>query len=445
MSPSRRIAYDILIQVQEKKIFLDHLLRTNLNRHRPSAEDRQLLTEIVFGVLRWRNKIDYLLGRFASRPVTEMNPGTRVVLRMGVYQIVFLGGVPDFAAVNEAVLLEKRHGRARSASFVNAVLRALCREKSGLSFPDFSADPEQYLTVTQSHPDWLVRRWADRFGLEDTRRLVEANNRIPPTTLRLNVLKTDGASFEAACTAAGVEVERRRWVSAAYALKKGKMHDTGLFRRGLFFFQDEGAQLAAEALRPGPGEDILDACAAPGGKTAVLAGQSENRARISAVDLNPKRIGRLKENCARLGIGHTAFIQADMQSPPFRDAAFHRILLDAPCSGTGTLRRNPDIRWNRTERDIIDNGRKSKELLEKTAPLLREGGRLVYATCSLEPEEGEEVIGDFLAKHRGYHLEDPRAVFPGLDTGFTTPDGFIRTFPHKHDMDGFFIASLIKR
>lgn len=263
---SRRIAYEILIQVQEGKVFLDHLLRTRLRRHEMTREDRLLLTEIVFGVLRWRNKIDAILARFSSRPVDEIDPGTRAILRMGVYQIAFLNGVPDFAAVNETVLLEKRYGKPRRAPFVNAVLRSLCREKSTLEFPDYASDPEKYMTITQSHPGWLVRRWLGRFGPEETRRLVEANNRIPPTTIRINPLRTDRASFEEDCTADGIVLERRSHVSAAYTLKKGKMHDSDFFRRGRFFFQDEGAQLAGEALQPGPGEDILDVCAAPGGK-----------------------------------------------------------------------------------------------------------------------------------------------------------------------------------
>ena len=445
VTPSRRIAFEVLQHVFTRKHFPDDLLRRYLERFHAKPEDRHLATELVYGVLRWQNRLDDIVSRFSERPAGDIHFQTRIILRIGAYQILFLGGVPDFAAVDEAVRLERQYGERKRASFVNGLLRSLCRERNTLTFPDFSGDPVGYLTVTQSHPVWLVKRWITRFGLEETRKLVESHNRIPPRTLRMNTLKTHAGAFEKACAGEGGAVEKSRFLASSYCLLEGTLHDSGLFGRGMFLFQDEGSQLAGAILSPLPGERVLDACAAPGGKTSHLAALSDNRACITAVDAHAKRFDALQKNCRRLGVEPIHCVLADMQSPPFQPESFDRILLDAPCSGTGTVRRNPDIKWHRTEEDILRNGRKIKTLLYKTAVLLKNGGRLIFATCSLEAEEGEEVIQEFLADHGSYRLEVPGPLLPDSLQDTVTPEGFVRTFPHRHNMDGFFIAILTKK
>jgi 16S rRNA (cytosine967-C5)-methyltransferase len=442
----RLIALNILVEVEGKSLPLDLLIERNVKRHQGLKEvDYAFITEAVYGTLRWRGRIDWIIGR-----VSKMKPGRleRFVLnllRLGLYQILFMDRVPVSAAVNESVEMAKASGREEAAGFVNAVLRGVSDGKVEVEVPH-SDDPAS-AAVEHSHPLWLVERWVQELGIGETIELCRANNRIPPLSLRTNTLKTSRAKLLA-------EIEREiPWAIAARFSPEGILIDPPVrlfriprFREGWFQVQDESSQLVGHITDSKPGETILDACAAPGGKTTHIAQLMGNRGKVYAADISARRLFLVKENCHRLGVGIVTPLRCDLTKPLVftNQEGFDRILVDPPCSGLGTLWRNPDIKWKRKEGEISTFREIQGAILRQLAPWLRKGGILVYGTCTLTREENEEVLTEFLAEHRGFELEDLHRVLPEGLKPLVGEDGFFHSFTHRHGMDGFFAARVKK-
>jgi 16S rRNA (cytosine967-C5)-methyltransferase len=414
-----------------------------------SGRDRAFLQALVFGVLRSRNRLDWIIRHFSKTPFRKIAPDIRNLLRLGIYQLLFMDRVPASAAVNTAVELAKGIGAPWTVKFVNGLLRNVSRHHAAVQFPDIAADPVQALVVQQSLPKWLVRRWLDRFGPEQGARLCAAVNDIPPLSLRTNTLQTSRQALLAALATSAAAVQPTRHAPEGILLSGPQTDVPAMpgFDAGHFQVQDEAAQLVTHLLAPSPGQRILDACAGLGGKTGHIAQLMGNQGEIVALDSVTGKLKALEQEMLRLGISIVVTARHDLSRPP--DPAslgtFDRILLDAPCSGLGVLRRNPDTRWQRTQQDLSRFAGRQATFLNHLAPLVKPGGLLVYAVCSMEPEENEMVLERFLDQNRQFArvgiqadaVDDPSAVLG--------PDRCLRTFPHIHGMDGFFAACLERR
>lgn len=443
----RELAVEILLAVERRKAYADLLLDSSLRRKEPlSPPDRALLTQLVYGTLRWRGRIDWLLGQYLERPLSRMNPYLRNLLRLSLYQLFFLRKVPDYAAVHEGVELAKRYGGARAAALVNGVARKILREKEKLSLPDPKKDAPGALSVIWSHPEWLVRRWLDQFGREETELLLEANNEDPPLTLRANRLRTDRDVLVERLRARGLDAAPARWSPQAIHLRRASAPDElPGYKEGFFQIQGEASQLVGRLLDPKPGERVLDGCAAPGGKTTHIAELMGDSGEIIATDISARGLEKLRGSAARLGLKSIRPFHQDAASglsAPLA-APYDRILVDAPCTGLGTLRSHPEAKWHREERDIQRLSALQKKILNRLSPYLKPGGILVYATCTLTREENEEVVEDFLARQRDFILEDPRDYLP-QNAGPLLSGIYFLALPHKHETDGFFAARMRK-
>ena len=405
------------------------------------GRDSAFLLELVYGVLRNRSLLDWTLDRFSERPVARTDAWTRNILRLAVYQMTHLDRVPASAAVNTATELAKRHGN--KSGYVNGLLRTVERNKSSLPLPPADS-PLSRLSVLYSHPAWLVRRWLERFGMQTTDAALLSNNRPAPLVIRANMLRSSRDTLLSLLEGQGASVRATRYAPAGIEiLSSPGIATLPAFREGRFIVQDESAQLVALVLAPQPGERVLDACAAPGGKATHIAELMGDRGEVVALESDRKRIGRIGENSGRLGI--TIIRPRSGDAEKHRDRAYDRVLVDAPCSGLGVLRRHPDGRWTKTEESIIERANLQAKILRNCARLVKPGGVLVYATCTTEPEENEGVVGDFLAKHPAFTLDDPRPGLPAAAAGLIGGDLFFRTFPKELTMDGFFAARMVRR
>lgn len=400
---------------------------------------------MVYGVLRQRGYLDWVIGRFAQSR-RRQSAKLKNLLRLGSYQILFLDRVPASAAVNETVGLAKTLGGKAVAGFVNAVLRAMTRSET-IPLPDPADDPVLHISVKYSHPEWLVKRWLKRLGPEQTVALCVLNNEIPPVTVRVNSLQISREALTAELKDEGIDVTPCRVSSSGLMLRSvTDLKRWAAYERGDFYIQDEAAQLVGFAVDPKPGERILDSCAAPGGKTTHLAELMSDRGKITAADADPKRLERVGQNASRLGLTSIRTIAADAARnlEALGTILYDRILVDAPCSGLGILRRNPDAKWYKNETVIGKMAALQLKILNNVAPLLKPGGVLVYSTCTTEPEENENVIGAFLSGRREFRIESLRAVWSDAPD-IVTAEGYLNTLLNPYGMDHFFAAKLIKQ
>jgi 16S rRNA (cytosine967-C5)-methyltransferase len=418
------------------------LLDARLKRSGLAGADRALVTELTYGVLRWQGKLDWILGQVLDRPMAALDRPTRQILRLGAYQLCCLTRIPDFAAVDEAVRLARRAGAGRSAGYVNAVLRAVGRRREAPA-PDPAVDPVGYWERVGSHPRWLIERWLMRLGPGEAGRLMAANNAVPPVTVFVNTLKAEVEAVRRALQDAAPDVVPGRFFPGAFSIRgAGSPADLPGFAEGWLIPMDEAGALPVLALEPLPGQPVLDACAGGGGKSALVAMQVGAEGQVMALDRSPRAIRRLEAAIRRLDLARVIPRLADARGAARAwPGRFPRVLLDAPCTGLGTIRRRPEIRWRRRPEDLGRAAALQRELLEGVAGAVAKGGLLVYSTCSLEPEETDEVIAGFLAVHPEFRLDDLRGVVPG-DADLVDGPGYVRAWPHRHGTDGFFVARL---
>jgi 16S rRNA (cytosine967-C5)-methyltransferase len=411
----RQIAARILGQRKSGDVFVEDLLQRAFADTQLSDADRRLCQELVYGVVRWQAALDWLIARKTNG--RQQKPALQNLLRLGLYQIFWLDRIPDHAAVHETVELAKQNGFGPQAGFVNAILRGYLREA------DETKKLLAALKISQpalgwSHPEWLVARWQKRFGAEKTAQMLEWNNTPPKTFARVNTLKTDAGKLVEKWREENVEYDfvRRDWLeeNLVFELKSHPpLNSLASFRDGWFYIQDPSTLLAARELDPQSGETILDLCAAPGGKTTFIAQLMNNEGKIVACDISEERLKLVHENCARLGISCVE----TTQNSKFKteNLKFDRILVDAPCSNTGVMRRRVDLRWRISPEEILRLRQTQLDLLKFTVTKLKPGGVLIYSTCSLEPEENSEVVKEFLRAHKNFKLESERELLPFAD------------------------------
>jgi 16S rRNA (cytosine967-C5)-methyltransferase len=442
---ARLVAARVLDRVESARAYADLALHAALQDDRLAVRDRALATELVYGTLRWRGRLDFALAACCDRPLAELEPVVRTLLRLGAYQLLFLASVPPRAAVDESVRCAQAMGWARASGLVNAVLRQLARRRAALAFPELASDPLGHLVHALSLPEWIARRWLESFGPEEAAALARAANETPPLTARVNPLVTTRERLLAELAPRWPEARLARWAPLGLSLGHGDPGSDPAFREGRFTIQDEASQLVVELLAPQPGEAVLDLCAAPGAKATGIAERVGAAGLVVACDRNPRRLELVGRAARRLGLAnlHLAPVDATQPLPALPRAPFARVLVDAPCSGLGTLRRNPDARWRLRPEDPASLAATQRALLASAARAVMPGGVLVYSTCTLLAEENEAVVAAFLAEHAEFSRV-ARDEAPGAARAFVEVDGFMRTWPHRHGTDGFFAARLAR-
>ena len=437
VSPARRAAFDILIQIETQRAYASVLVAA-LSESDLSREDRALAQEIVLGVLRWQRSLDYFIERYSERSIERFDRPVLIALRIGLYQLRHLTRVPQSAAVNQSVNLVKRARVASAASVVNAVLRQAVRQLDETAGRGI-ADPLERASVELSHPRWMLERWQLSFGDPETRQLALANNSPPSMAFRVNTLRTSVKDVLDHLKAEGVTTRDSQVALGAFVVTSGPASFViQAARRGLIYPQDEASQLVSILLEPRRGHRVLDLCAAPGSKTSHIAVLTDDDAWIIASDRHPHRLTTLRATTARFGLKSVDAVALDATGVlPFvaAEREFDRVLVDAPCSGTGTLRGNPEIKWRLSPEDITRLADLQLTLLEAAASSVATGARLVYSTCSIEREENEEVVGRFLDTTTLFRVIEPHAP-----AALITSDRFVRTYPHRDGTDGFFAA-----
>lgn len=439
VSQARYEALHILVRVERDRAFADIALEHALERAHLDPRDAALCTEIVFGTLRWRRHLDWRLTPHLNRPLAKLDPWVRALLRLTAYQLIFLDRVPRWAAVDEAVSVARLKSRVPGpAEFVNAVLRSFTRAPGP---PRPPAHPVEAAGVRWSFPDWIAARWIARYGMEEAERLMAALNERPPMTIRANTLRISREDLAARLRDEELaETDPTPLAPEGLTVRRGAVGRWAAFAAGWCAIQDEASMLIARLLDPSPGELIADTCAAPGTKATHLAQLMGNRGRIVAMDPNAARLRLLTQAAARLGVDIIEAHAGGVAAVAGRwKGRCDRVLVDAPCSNLGVLRRNPDVKWNRDESDLGRLAEKQRGILAAAAALARPGGRLVYATCSLEPEENDQIVRAFLDGHPDWKV-DPPLDFPVAPD----PDGFIRCLPHVHGTDGFTAVRLAR-
>ena len=444
IAPARIAAYDVLRAVSSRRADLPAALahaRTGLHDER----DRSLAGEIATGTLRWQGAFDHVIASFARRSIDRLDPEIVDILRLTLFQLWHLDRVPASAAVNDAVDLARKAGKRSAAPLVNAVLRRASRERDRLPLPiraPGSAQAElDYLEKTLSHPRWLVARWRARYGFAAAEAWCQFDNGPAPLTLRANRLKIGRDDLAERLLQAGVATHPARFAPDALIVDGGNPLATSLGGKGLFVVQDEASQLVAVATAAKSGERVLDACAAPGGKTTAMAADMDDRGLIVAVDVRDRRVRLLAEAVRAAGTASVRVVAADAAEPLPFSAVFDCVLVDVPCSGLGILRRDPDIKWRRVEGELAGLAELQSRILAGAAAVVRPGGRLVYSTCSSEPEENEHVIARFLAARADFTAG---VIQLGPASDVIDAAGYLRTLPFNHGLEAFFAASVVK-
>lgn len=444
----RMVAIRVVERVQRAGAYADLALHHALVQSNMPPADRALATELVYGTLRWRGRLDYLLSRALERDLAKLEPFVVSALRVGAYQICFSDRIPATAAVDEAVRCVRALGLERATGLVNAVLRRIAREGESFALPALADDPLGHLVHACSIPEWLAKRWLEAYGPEEAAQLAKAMNEPAPVTVRVNRTRTTRDALLPELKTRFPDAAPCRYAPDGIVLgRRGDVGQDPAFLAGLISPQDEASQLVVHWLDPRPGERILDLCAAPGTKTAAIAERLAGSGQVLALDRHERRLGLVGRGLRRLGLGGVAVAERDatksLSDLLAHGGPFDRILVDAPCSGLGALRRNPDARWRVRPEDLGELAKIQRQLLESAAGLLKPGGVLVYSTCTVTPEENEAVIRGFLATRASWRIA-PREDAPAELQTLIGEDGFLRLLPHRDDTDGFFAARLAR-
>ncbi|WP_118168302.1 16S rRNA (cytosine(967)-C(5))-methyltransferase [Nostoc sphaeroides] len=465
MTNPRQLAFIALRDVH-KGAYADVALDRVLQKVNLADCDRRLLTELVYGSVRRQRTLDTLIDQLAKKKSHQQPQDLRTILHLGFYQLRYQERIPPSAAVNTTVQLAKENGFSGLTGFVNGLLRQYLRKAGGQGsrgaeeknsfllphspLPYFDSlqlpeNPVERLGILHSFPDWIIQVWLEQLGLAQTEQLCEWMNQSPTIDLRINPLRTSIEEVEAALQSAGILVRRIPHLPQALRLigNSGSIQKIPGFKEGWWTVQDSSAQLVSHLLDPQPGEVVIDACAAPGGKTTHIAELMADKGKIWACDRTPSRLRKLQENSQRLNLQSIQICTGDSRHfNQFQNTA-DRVLLDAPCSGLGTMHRHADARWRQTPESVRELSDLQKELLTHTSTFVKAGGVLVYATCTLHPAENEEVISAFLAKSPDWQIESPNSVEVPA-SAYSTPQGWFKVWPHRQDMDGFFMVRLRK-
>lgn len=442
---AREEAVKIVHRVMREGAYSNIAIKQSLDESKLSRLDKALVTEIANGTLRNLTRIDWIKSQFVKKD--KISPWIEDIIRCGIYQIMFLDRIPDSAVCNESAELSRKYGHEGVVRFVNGVLRNISRNKDNIEYPDRTKQPVKFLSVFYSHPEWMVDKWVADYGEEFAEELLKANNEAPPFTIRYNRLKLDKHQLKEVLEKEKTAFEEGRYNEEALFIKgTSSIEGKESFNKGYYQVQDESSMLVAHVVAPRPGERVLDVCSAPGGKTTHMAELMGNNGEIVARDIHPHKLKLISENCDRLGIS--------IVSPEIFDAKtlddtsrgkFDRVLLDAPCSGLGVIRRKPDLRWKKNPDNFDELAKMQKEMLAVAAQYVAAGGVLVYSTCTINKTENIEVIRDFLSKNGDYTTESIKEYIPHELHNASTEEGYLELFPNISGTDGFFIARMRKR
>ncbi|GIQ67690.1 16S rRNA (cytosine(967)-C(5))-methyltransferase RsmB [Xylanibacillus composti] len=445
---ARALALDVLTEVEVELAYSNLLLNQRLSNSRLSPADKGLATELVYGTIQRLNTLDYMLNRFVKKGVDSLQPWVRNLLRLSFYQLAYLDRIPVHAVVHEAVNLAKRRGHAGISGMVNGVLRNALRSQDGLLQAASDAPPARRIAIRHSHPEWLVERWLRQFGEEETEAICEANNRPPKVSIRVNRLRRTREELLEMLREAKVDCEPSALSPDGIVVKgAGNMAHTSWYEGGECSIQDESSMLVARAVCPEPGMKVLDACAAPGGKTTHLAELMEDKGELWANDIHAHKEQLVRSQAERLSLQCVKPMVEDALKLPEHFAAetFDRILLDAPCSGLGVIRRKPDLKWRKDAREIESLASLQLELLQALAPLVKPGGRLVYSTCTIERSENEQVCEAFLNGNASFEPDHSLGSRLGPALANDSSSAAVQILPHHFGSDGFYIASFTRK
>ena len=445
ISPARLATFEILTKIETEKAFSSVLLPFYEDKLAPN--DRALCHELTLGVLRRQIYLDKVIENFTNNK--KLDTAIKIALRIGLYQLIFLDKIPAYSAINESVNLTQKAKKTSAKGFVNAVLRRATREKNEFHY----ADEIEKISIETSHPRWLIEKWIGQFGIEETYKLAVENNQISPVAFRLsgNFYRRDAATQKKILGEIKGGSKESKFVKGCFIAERFDAFLLDLAESGEIYFQDEGSQAVGQTVELKIIERFLDVCAAPGSKTTQIAVQkSEIRNQKSEVrsqnlfvagDVHFQRVKFLQGNCRRQAVENVNIVQYDAEkSLPFADESFDCVLLDAPCSGTGTIRHNPEIRYFLNEKDFVELFAKQLAILQNASKVVKKGGKLIYSTCSLEREENEAVCQSFTAKNNNFYQ-----IKPNIPEGFITSENFARTLPQRDKMDGFFIAVFVRK
>jgi 16S rRNA (cytosine967-C5)-methyltransferase len=452
----RKVALECLLTLSHASTSISSVVDSAFGRYAIDGRERRLINGLVYGVIRWQRQLDWVLDQFIN-PRFQLDARHRNILRLGAFQLLHLDGIPAHAAIYETVQLATSHLRKSSdgrktSGFINAVLRSVQRKGTTLTYPPLDANPIEHIAISLSYPTWLVKRWLQTRGVSWTLAFCRASNQIAPLALRVNSLLTQREEVSRSLEENGIAATVSKIAPDGLVLENrtitafdtpGEQTLKDVLNREDIYVQDESAMLVPYLLSPADAQFIADLCAAPGGKTAHLAHLMGNAGKLIAVDVSAEKIAFLQKNCRRIGAHNVETrvmdaAKADLEFIKTADA----VLIDAPCSGFGTLRRHPDIRWNKSFEQVRALSEVQYNLLKNAAQHIKPGGVLVYSTCSIEPMENEEVIQRFLADFPMYKVENARRFLPDIPLSAITPQGFLQTLPHEHGVDGAFAARL---
>jgi len=442
ISPARELALKVLRQVEIKGAYANYLLEHEFEGGSLSKQDQRLAFLLVYGVLRHRNCLDWIISQYSAYPLEKLTSWIRNDLRIGVYQLLKMSGMNPGTAVNESVNLAHKYGHKGTISFVNALLRKIA-SKGHPHLPGFGEDPERYLIITESHPGWLVKRWLSRYGPEITSKICQINNTPPPLTVRLNALKLEGGMD----WRSGLEgvVQSGEIPEGLFIQGPRPIKDQLPYKKGIIDIETFSSMLIIHLLGVKPGERILDVCSGSGGKACHMADLMENSGEILCIDKERNKLRALKGRAARLGVRICNTVcGASDKEPLWKEAIFDRVIVDAPCSSLGVIRRHPEIRWLKTQEDILILSKIQKKIITMAANAVKKGGILLYCTCSFEPEETELVMSDFLENNPGFRLVNLKENLPESLRGLVDNDGVVRIMPYSYELDGFFAFSVTK-
>lgn len=447
---ARSVALQVLTAVEQEGAYSNLLLNGALQKSELTGPDAGLATELVYGTIQRLNTIDYFLEPFVTKGLAKLAPWVRNLLRLSFYQLHYLDRIPPHAAVNEAVNLAKKKGHQGISGMVNGVLRSVLRRKDELRLPEGLA-PMQRIALEHSHPEWMVSLWIRQYGEEAAEAICRANNEPPSVSVRVNRAKTGRDEMLRLMEEQGLRALASPISPDGIVVHSGgNMALTSWYRDGLISVQDESSMLVAEALAPQPGMTVLDCCAAPGGKTCHIAEIMEGRGRVLANDIHPHKAKLIEDHAQRLGLDNVETLSGDALQLAERldTASFDRILLDAPCSGLGVIRRKPDLKWAKTPGDVAEIAGVQRALLDSVSGLLKPGGLLVYSTCTIEPRENAEMIASFVSRHPEFELAgEPTGWNERQPLAFAAGrvEGGLQILPQDAHSDGFYIARLRKK
>ncbi|OCL27933.1 16S rRNA (cytosine(967)-C(5))-methyltransferase [Orenia metallireducens] len=444
MRTAREIALEGIYKINEEDGFSNLVVNSLLNRSNLDKRDRSLATQLIYGVIRRRNTLDWIINKFASRKINKMTPWVRNSLRLGVYQVYYLDKIPTPVAVNETVEAAKSKCNRGAIKFINGVLRNIIRSLDKIEYPKLEKDPVQYIRYKYSQPQWLVERWVKIYGTKKAIEIAENLNKVPATVIRTNTLKTDREALIQELSEDKVDAETIALVPEAINLLKYPSIDRlKAFEEGRFQVQGLASMLVAHILAPEADDKVVDLCSAPGGKTTHLSQLMDNRGQVYAVDVHQHKLDLIHQNCDRLGIDNVETICNDGREVSFAEK-IDKVLVDAPCSGLGIMAKKPEIRWQKKPQDLAELQQLQVELLENGAKMLKDGGVLVYSTCTFTDEENIDIIREFLEDHDNFKLVDLSKDAERFGLTEYLKEGTLQLIPDEDLIEGFFIAKLLK-